>query len=154
MGAANELGAYQGCFRFKNFRINQIQGIATHIAIAIAGGGLKIIIADHIIAEGGNNLFRIHQSCSFQLRSVLGHLGQGICFYCLIIYFCQIIHLTYLFFEIFFEFSHLLGLHAHLKQSALGQVFLLQHCTSGVQAGYSGRIAIGDEEAFLHCLQL
>ena len=120
MGTADELGAHQGCLRLKNFRVNQIQGIASHIAIAIAGGGLEIIIANHLIAESGNNLFSIHQSRCFQLRGMLGHLGQGICFYCLIIYcICQILHLLHLFFKISLKLGHLLGLHPHLEQGAL-----------------------------------
>ena len=75
MCTADELRTYQCCLSFEQLGINQIQSIAANITVAIACSRLQVVVGNHVITEGRNNLFSIVQSCCFQLCGMFSNLS-------------------------------------------------------------------------------
>ena len=75
MSTADKLRTYQCCLSLEQLGINQIQSIAAHITVAVACSRLQVIVGNHVITEGRNNLFSIVQSCCFQLCGMFSNLS-------------------------------------------------------------------------------
>ena len=67
MGAAGDLGPYQGGFRVEHIGIDLFQGIPAQVIVAVAGGGGKTGGGDPVFLHGRQNLGLI----------VLGHGING-----------------------------------------------------------------------------
>ena len=75
MSTADELRTHQCSLGFEQLCVNQIQSIAAHITVAVACSRLQVVVGNHVITEGRNNLFSIVQSCCFQLCGMFSNLS-------------------------------------------------------------------------------